>query len=445
MNRTTFKLALIAYAAVLLYAGWMPLHLNLSAAHISHEFHAAISHSPQEMLQNFHTHDGQKNLLLFMPLGGLFVAAFRGRRAIIILLAAALAMAISAMIEAGQLVVIDRVCDTRDLAMNTLGGLIGALAAGVAIKPFQSMALRIAPRLHNRHAMLAAVSLALVLLASVAWRIRIHAGPVAHSAAWFTFSPPPQHSLYTWLLRQGGSFAALTLLLAAGLARRKIRPIHGLAAAAIATNLAAVLEVLHLLIPGERVNLGAVIVAAAASICAAMAAPVLHRRSITLREGVLLCAAGLFVIFGCLSWDSSESTPWPLWGLYSHEYAWAYYSCLRRWALMAALSVMLAFYASLKSSAQMRYRMVFGMCAASFCAAALEIVKSIAAPRGGSISHFLEHAMAAVAGALLFALIWNILDRRRYHDRRTTSRGPDRRMIFPKTSRIEQGCRGCKG
>jgi VanZ family protein len=418
MHRKTCKLALLAYAALLLYAGWMPLTLNFTPARVRQQWREALAPSMRECLGAIHTSDGQKNVLLFIPLGALVVAAWHGQRRswLLVPLAVAMAFGVSVAIETMQLFVVGRVSDLQDVTMNTAGGLLGAILAAIAIKPALRVARRLALYLRNRHALLAAVLLATALLAAIAWRVRPAWAVAAvqwHGVKWSIPAGLALAPWHQWVLRRAGSFAALTLLLTMATGPKEISRRGAFVCATAVTMLALAIELLRLFVPAEAVSLAAVLVAAGASFGAAALAPALHRQPLTLPASALFCATSLIFMLSCLSWSSSGGqTRWPLWGLYSHEHAWAYYATLRRWAMAAAVSATLTFYISLRRPWRLRYRMLAGAALAVGCAALLEAAKALAGPVGGSLAVFLENAMAAIFGTLFFALLWHVLDRR---------------------------------
>ena len=429
-----FKLALLGYAGVLLYAGWMPLTIRPDAAAVRQELREAVAGAPAQWPGALRGSDGQKNLLLFVPLGGLAALVLHGRRRTwaLLAMAAAAAAAISLTIEAGQLVIPERYARAQDVAFNLAGGALGAAAAALAVRPGRAAIRRLLPVLRNRHALLAAALLAAALVACTAWRVRLDPALAAHQwqhgMTWSVSDALAGQAWHEWLVRRIGPYAALTLLLAAATACPEIRRRRALAMAGVATALAAGVEALRLLVPGEAPDLAAPLLVAPAAAAMALLAPALHRRQVSLRTGVLMTAVGLIVLLAYLSWSSSGPTRWPLWGLYSHEYAWAYYSSLRRWAVVATVSLLLAFYVSLRCPWRLRHRMVAGVLAAVGCAAGLEAAKALLGPRGGSIANLLEHVLAALLGSLLFALAWRILDRRGRGERRLAVRAEsDRR------------------
>jgi VanZ family protein len=289
MFSKTCKLALLAYAVLLLYAGWMPLSINGNPQRLARELRRAVAPSPQQCLVGLRGSDGCKNLLLFAPLGALLIGGWKNRpRWLLIPAACAAALVVSLTIETGQLFIVDRVADVRDVVSNSLGGMAGAVAAAILIGP-------------------------------------------AHRAA------------------------------------SVLRP-----------------------------------------------SDVLPRDTASLRMSVLLLTAWLLAVLTYLTWDSSGGqTPWPLWGLYRHEFGWAYYDTIRRWAVCASLSALTGLYVSLRCSWPLRYRMLAGAAVGAFCAAALEAAKMLVNPHGGSVAILLENTAAAMFGAIFFAWAWRFLDRRR--------------------------------
>jgi VanZ family protein len=78
--------------------------------------------------------DAVQNILLFLPFGALGMLARRpGTRTLPrIVLVTAAAGALSVVVETAQLFTLDRVCSANDVLTDTLGGLVGAMAADVA-------------------------------------------------------------------------------------------------------------------------------------------------------------------------------------------------------------------------------------------------------------------------------------------------------------------------
>ena len=95
-------------------------------------------------------------------------------------------------------------------------------------------------------------------------------------------------------------------------------------------------------------------------------------------------------------------------------------------AVMAALSFLIAFYLSLTRPWRLRRRMTVAVALAMAAAAALEGVKLMSAGRA-NVAGLAEHAIAAVGGVLLFAGLWQILDRRGARPVEIAYTGPERR------------------
>ncbi|MFW6155513.1 MAG: hypothetical protein ACOC95_09875, partial [Planctomycetota bacterium] len=155
--------------------------------------------------------------------------------------------------------------------------------------------------------------------------------------------------------------------------------------------------------------------------------PRLGDRTIELPVLVLATAAAAVIVAAHVAWLSSGGgTALPLWGLYRHEFAWGYYAMARRWLLMGAVSFLLAFYLSLRRPWRLRRRMIVATAVAAGGAAAVEMARLLAAG-WINLAGLLEHITAAAAGALLFAALWRVLDRRTANPAPARYAGPERR------------------
>jgi glycopeptide antibiotics resistance protein len=79
--------------------------------------------------------DEVQNILLFLPFGAMGMLARRGTSRFVlprVVMVTGLAALLSVAVESAQLFTLDRVVSMNDVAANTLGGLLGALAALVA-------------------------------------------------------------------------------------------------------------------------------------------------------------------------------------------------------------------------------------------------------------------------------------------------------------------------
>jgi hypothetical protein len=416
MYRRVIHLTLAGYLAVLVYAGWMPLQFARGGA--GAEFAEAIgewSIGPGDLLRNG---DVQLNILLFIPVG-LFVAASRAgrwRSRWITLAAVGLAVAASLAIEGGQLFEASRFARLHDVAANAAGGLIGALA-GQALFCARMRALwaRAARRLQGKHEVIAAAAITMALFAGVLWQMSLSLSLARQQWSATVWHPRVGLALWpwhTWLIRWIAVFGALTLVLTAAHRDKSPGGSGVIRSAGIAVAVAMAVQTMHLFTPGTPPNMVAVALAAIAALGAALIAPRLRERRVELPVVVLACAAAVVVMVAHVVWLSTGGgTALPLWGLYKHEFAWGYYAMARRWAIMAGLSFLVAFYLSLTRARGLRWRMAVATTAVAALAAALELIRLIGFGRI-NIAGLIEYTMAAVAGTLLFALLWRILDRR---------------------------------
>ncbi len=232
---------------------------------------------------------------------------------------------------------------------------------------------------------------------------------------------------HAWMVRWILPHALLTFLLLAVRPRRSPGCPAVLRAVGLAVGVAIVVQAMRLVAPGPPPNAVAVALAALAALAAALIAPRLGDRTVELPVLVLATAAAAVVVAAHVAWLSSGGgTAWPLWGLYRHEFAWGYYALARRWLLMGAVSFLLAFYLSLRYRWRLRRRMIVATAVAAAGAAAVELVRLVAAG-WINLAGLIEHTTAAVAGALLFAALWRILDRRTADPASVRYAGPERR------------------
>ncbi|NLF31562.1 MAG: hypothetical protein GX591_11835 [Planctomycetes bacterium] len=430
MVRPVLKITLAGYLVLLLYAGWMPLQFTPAGA--SAELGEALRAWSIGTHDLAHNRDLQLNLLLFMPLGFLAAGAlaYRWPAPAVVAAAAALAALTSLAIETGQLFEINRLARAHDVAANGLGGLAGALAAVAA---FSRTGRRLwhwaAQRLRGRHGEIAAAAIVLALVAGTVWRVR-PSGALAASqwraALWHPRGALAVWPWHAWMIRWILPHALLTFVLLA--VRRDRRGSSAVPrAVGLAVAVSIVVQAMRLVTPGEPPNAVAVAVAAAAALAAALIAPRLGDRTVELPVLVLATAGAAIIVAAHVAWLSSGGgTALPLWGLYRHEFAWGYYAMARRWALMGAVSFLLSFYLSLRCPWRLRRRMIVATAVAAGAAVLVEMVRLLA-EGWVNLAGLLEHATAAAAGALLFAALWRVLDRRAARAAPARYDGPERR------------------
>jgi len=430
MYRRVIHLTLAGYLAVLVYAGWMPLQFGQAGT--GAEFAEGIGEwyiGPGDLLRNG---DVQLNILLFIPVGVLVAAsrAGRWRRRWITLAAVGLAAAVSGVIEAGQLFEANRFARMHDVVANAAGGLIGA-GAGQALfcARMRALWIRAAQRLQGKHELIAAGAITMALFAGVLWQMNLSFSLARQQWSATVWRPRTGLALWpwhTWLIRWIAVFGVLTLVLAAA-HRDKSRSGGVIRSVGIAVAIAIAVQIMHLFTPHTPPNIVAVALAAIAALGAALIAPRLRERHVELPVVVLACAAAVVVMVAHIVWLSTGGgTVLPLWGLYKHEFAWGYYAMARRWAIMAGLSFLVAFYLSLTRSRRLPWRMIVAAATTAACATILELTRLIGFGRI-NVAGLIEHAMAAVAGALLFALLWRVLDRRMNGPAEIAYGGPERR------------------
>jgi len=431
MSRRVIYLTLLGYLAVLVYAGWMPLQLQ--RAGVTAELTDAIgawSVMPADVLRSG---DIQLNIALFVPIGLLAAAgvARAWRRRWVTAAAVGLAAMVSLTIEAGQLFEANRLARLHDVIANVAGGLLGVVIGQLLLSGRMRSVWRLtARRLQGKHELIAAAAITGALMAGVAWQMTASLSLARRQWSATLWNPRDGLAVWPWhkwLIRWIAAYGALTLLLAAA-HRNPRRSVRGvMRAVGVAVGIAIVIQMMRLFTPGAPPNMPAVALAALAALAASLIAPRLRERRVELPVVVLACAAAVVVMVVHISWLSTGvGTSLPLWGLYRHELAWGYYTTARRWAIMAALSFLAAFYLSLTRSRRLRWRMAVAAGCAAVCAAALEATRLIVTGRM-NVAGLIEHVMAATAGALLFALLWRILDRRADRPGAVAYDGPERR------------------
>ena len=418
MYRRVLQLTLIGYLVTLLYAGWMPLRFQADWPAAKAELGLAWegwSIRPGDLLR---PSDTFTNVALFAPVGFLLAAGKGGRwaRRSILLGSLAISAGLSVLVELGQLFEPSRYAHLRDVLADSLGGLLGALI-GTALFATAVRAVwrRLLHRLKGRYGLLAATALAAAMMADSIWRIQFSGTLIRRQFAHVIWSPLDGLAMWPWhqwVVSWMAAFAALGLLVVGARpddpgGRRRV------SAMALAVVVAAILQAMHLVIAGHPPNMAAVVLAVLAAGGAGALAPNLRLRRIELPVVVLACAVLPVALAAHVEWLAGEKgTRLPLWSLYRHEALWAYRAAVRRWVAMAATSFLLAFYLSLTRPWRLRDRMLVSAGLAAMCAAGFEFAKWLFGAGGVDLAGFGENVVAAGAGALMFAGLWQVLDRR---------------------------------
>ncbi len=411
----------------------MPLDFSYDGQAVAAEFRVAVAAFPSwaELLGPT---DVRRNVLLFVPVGVLVTATMaRRRRRWAIPVAIAASGLISVVIESGQLFQLQRFASLSDVICNAGGGGGGALVALLAARPMRCFSARLQAELRSRHAYLAAVAIALALVAGSAWRVAADWAPVQRQldrVIWSASDGLATQPWHAWLIRCAAVYAAMTMLLATAGAAPVPSRRRAWIAAGVVTVFAAVLQGMHLVLIGPPPNIAAVLVASLAAAIAAIVAPRLGQRRVQLPVAVLASATGLATLAGHFGWlATGGGSRLPFWGLYRHEFAWAYYATARRGAAMAGVAFMVAFYLSLTRNWRLRHRMLAGAGAATLLAIALESAKLLIGANSPNIAGLAEHIAAGTAGVLVFALLWHVLDRRVSLAAQTAHVGAERRSL----------------
>jgi len=414
MSRQILKITLVGYVGLLLYGGLMPLEFRYDRAAWTAEWGRAVHAREIEWGHILHRGDARRNVLLFVPGGVLLALVTSGRRRWWWTVSASVLLSggVSLAIEAGQLFVPMRIADIRDMATNVVGGAAGAVLVIASAPLLRPLGGKLSARLKGRYGALAAAALAAGLMATTAWRLEPTGDGIGRQGAaviWSLREGLAVWPWHKWLIRCVAPYAALTLLLTASGGSEPVGRRRAWLTAAAAVGLAGLIQAMGLLTSGPPPNVAYVLMAA---VGAALAAPTVRGWHVELPAAVLACAVGMVALAAHLVWLSSSSGWAPLWGLYQHEGAWGYYSTSRRWAAMAGVSFLLAFYLSVTQPWRLRYRMGLGLLLAALCACAAELAKL--ALRSGPMNGagLIEHVVAAGAGVLAFGLLWRLLDRR---------------------------------
>lgn len=431
MTSRILRVSAVGYVLVVLYAGLLPWRFEAPASAARAELHAAFHTWPMGPASALSSHDVRLNVAVFAPVGLLIAGGWAHRRRWAVALAAAMAGGlVSVLIEAGQLFMPHRVCSLSDVVIDALAALGGALIGLALFCPtMQRIVERLLPILKGRHREMAAAAIVAALLAATLWAglPSLECLPRQWSAARVSlsdgFSARPWHA---WLIRCAALYAALTLLLIDarpdGSPRRRWLVVPGV------TAVAGGLQLLRLVTPGAPPNLAEPVVAGMAALAAAAVAPHLASRSVGLPAVVLATALALTAIAAYVTWLSGgRRSGLPLWDVFWHgDRGWALFSNVRRMAVAAAMSFMLAFYVSLRRNWSLGRRVRLALAATLVGLAGMEAARIVFSSAGFSPARLAEQSLAAAAGAALFALCWRILDRRGAA-RAPHYAGPDRR------------------
>ncbi|NQU75082.1 MAG: VanZ family protein [Planctomycetes bacterium] len=314
MRKRLLELALAGYLAMLLYSAWMPLDFRYERRAVLAELRAAMRICPSNWSAYVHSKDTWLNLLVF-AVAGLMLAGAQSaywRWLAIVGWAIVGTAVVSATMEIGQLFVPERIACLGDLAANVLGGAGGALL-GLGLffsSPMLAFWRRIGRGIKGRQCYLAAGVVAMVLVGCTAWRVRCDWPVVWRQWSAIVWSPAGAFQAqrwHTWIVRGMLPYAAITLLLSVGGAGGRVSGRRALLAAWVSVAVAALIQVMHILIPGSPPNVTAMLLASVAALLAALVGPRLHGRWFQLPV-VVLAGVGAVVVLGVAvvwRWDEA--------------------------------------------------------------------------------------------------------------------------------------------
>lgn len=417
----------------------MPLDFHFD----SQEFHA-------ELRQGLHTWpmgsfravgrlDFYINTVVFLPMGLLLAAGCRAKSRwgyAVPFVAAGLAGGVSLAVEAGQLFLTDRNSCLSDLTINTLSGfasgLIGMIVLHTPVRRLASLAAR---KLRARHGWFGAAVIVLAMLFAAFWPFKLHpmlARAQWEGTIWDIQAGLARHPWHVWLVEYVLAYGVLTLLLAGLRGPAKGLWLRAGVSAIVAGLLAVSLQTTHLVMHGPPPIAAEPLVAFLSACLAAMLAPLLRSDRASLPSVILACMVGLVGLAGYLTWEVHGAayggfSRLPLWTLYARENIGEGFRAVFRWGIIGGLSFLLAFYWSLRTRWLLRRRMLAGLAGATLCALLMEIGRLIIRPGRVDWAGLGEQILAAIAGAILFALLWRLLNRRLPAAPTIQYPGPDRR------------------
>ncbi len=287
MPRRTIAILAAVYVLLLLYASWMPFDLRwVDAGDFAAQWDRAWRHWPF-VAAHASRADLLSNFLLYVPLGVLLGAGLSGRSApsrIAGAIGGTLGcLAISALVEVGQVCLASRVPSAQDLLTNTAGGLLGALAGAFVLGPLADPLCRAVARwARHRPSALPACVLAGMLIADALcpWVPTLDVSTVMGNLRRSTLSIPDGlalHPWHRWAVQRAMVWAALTAYSASALGRsRRRRP---LGAAWLCGALAVALEGVKPLIMTRQANVANPAVSLAAILATALICAVPWRLS----------------------------------------------------------------------------------------------------------------------------------------------------------------------
>lgn len=436
------RLLLAGYLVLLVYAGLLPLKFRPKPQAMLDELKRSVQYQPFGPLE-ISAADVWTNVWVFIPAGILAAGAFARwrRRWAIPLVAGLLGAVASGMIETGQLALTGRCCSLTDFSLNVGSTILAALAGMVLFGRDRiergTQALR---NVTGRHGYLAAVALAVGVLAETAWPITSggFSGPGGWDRVqWSITAGLAEFPWHKWLIRIAAVYGAMTILATGPLRDAARMQARAWRAAVMASLLALLAQGTLLLTPTGQPSAAYVLVACLSSGVAALLAPRLGRRRIELPSAVAAATAGVLALLAYIHWLSEGgSAPYSVWKLYATDSGWQGFRLLRHVSLIASLSFMTALQLSLRVGWSLRRRMLAGVIVGFAAGMIVRVIAKLLWHDASelvnvhALASYVESLVAAGGGALLFGVLWPMLDRRgsrRSGEAQQAYAGPDRR------------------
>jgi glycopeptide antibiotics resistance protein len=414
-GRTDPGLALlILWTTFIIYVTMLPFGFDMDAAEAARKLRAMGGSFGRPISRT----DAVSNVLLFVPLGALlsFRVAGRGTGLGMTLVVAALGgLALSILVECGQLFLPSRVPSLVDLTTNTAGATLGALAGWPFIRrvwPAWSPAVRVFVRRRPMAACALAAAVGLGVAGLAPFDVSLDPGDVKaalNRARPIPFGPPlrgptPPAEPWSW------AGEALTWILAGGLVTLALSEARRggsravAKAVALSGALSLAIEASQVVIPSRNMDMTSVLLALTGSATGAMAVAGFPRRDPRRWTGPALLIWGIAVLLA--AWTPPVLVSPSAWSLRPWQFVpfWVYYERTDLSALADDFNQALSFVplgallAARDARGSVRRALLLGL----GVGLVLEAGQLALADRTAEITD----ALSAAAGAALGAWLW---------------------------------------
>jgi len=298
----------IVYAVLLLYASLMPFDLTADGEQVSQRLERAWYYWPFALRARVSRLDVITNVLLYIPLTGLIVTRWRLTEFVPNWFApvgsVVIAMSISVMAEGGQLFSAARTASILDVLLNTAGGVLGAIGAGLFGPQVWLGLVRWYRRQRAKRPMVLVATVMAVFLAIGALSPLIPALDLARvesnlARSHFTDvrAGLALHPWHHWIVARAGLYAVFAIVLGAACGWRGWR--RWLGGAALAVWFAMVTEACKPLIVSRTANIANVLVATCGGLLGLLAglaaASHISRRGRLIAALIVTCVTILYI------------------------------------------------------------------------------------------------------------------------------------------------------